>query len=140
MSNFGPFFKVGMKIKLNGFPSPDNWANIFRIGNGNNYGMGSRYPNLLLHQDKYFLIETTRDDNPYYAKYFGNLQESNTYHIIIEQRLIDGKWMLQIFLDGILISSEENSQPMVLDEAKLYLSDPWFATANVDISCFKVEY
>ena len=134
-----------MKFKLKGFPTPDTWANIFRIGNGvedtkGNYVMGSRYPILFLHQDRYFLIATTRDDKPNYFKIFGDLQESNTYYIIIEQRLIDGKWMFQIFFDGILILSIENSQSMVLDEAKLYLSYPWYITAKVEFSCFKTEY
>ena len=144
MINFGPFYKVEMKIKIIGFPSSGN-ANVFRIGNGvsdynGNYVMGSRYPVLFLNKDRFLKANTARDNNPNYGKKFGDLQESNTYHIIIEQRLIDGKWMFQVFLDGILILSEEISQPMVLDEAKLYLSDPWFVTANVEFSCFKIEY
>ena len=49
-----------------------------------------------------------------------NLQESNTYHILIEQKLIDCKWMYRIFVDSIMIDSMENTEPMVLDEAKLY--------------------
>ena len=75
----------------------------------------------------------------YYSS-LGTLQESNTYHIIIEQKLIDCKWMYQVFVDGVMIDSTENTEPLVLDEAKLYFSDPWFVTANGEITFFKLEY
>ena len=78
-------------------------------------------------------------DDKHPVKYH-NLQESNTYHIIIEQKLIDCKWMYQVFVDGVMIASTENTEPLVLDEAKLYLSDPWFVTANGEITFFKIEY
>ena len=132
-----------MEFKLKGFPT-DLWANIFRIGNGegpDHQVKGSRYPSLFLNKNRFFTLAITLGDNPNNYKDYGeNLLESNTYHIIIEQKMIDGKWMYQFSVNGIMIDSIENTKAMVLDEAKLYLSDPWMTTADVEFTYFRIEY
>ena len=139
LTKFGPYFKIEMNFKYKGPPSVGH-SNIFRIGFGGKdiNVKGTRYPSLFINPNKYFLFSIHLDDK-HPVKYH-NLQESNTYHIIIEQKLIDCKWMYQVFVDGVMIASTENTEPLVLDEAKLYLSDPWFVTANGEITFFKIEY
>ena len=132
-----------MNFKYKGSPSIGH-SNIFRIGfGGSDYNVkGTRYPSMFINYNKYLLFSAHLDDK-HQVKYYssaGTLQESNTYHIIIEQKLIDCKWMYQVFVDGVMIASTENTEPLVLDEANLYLSDPWFVTANGEITFFKIEY
>ena len=144
LTNFGPFFKIEMMLKLKSFPNPEEhsgWANIFVIGNGEpKFSVkGARYPSMFLRATKHFHFSTFT--NAYHSvDTLHNLQESNTYHIIIEQKLIDCKWTFRIFVDSIMIDSTENTEPMVLDEAKLYLSAPWNPTANAEITHLKIEY
>ena len=139
LTKFGPYFKIEMNFKYKGPPSVGH-SNIFRIGFGGKdiNVKGTRYPSLFINPNKYFLFSIHLDDE-HHVKYH-NLQESNTYHIIIEQKLIDCKWTFRIFVDSIMIDSTENTEPMVLDEAKLYLSAPWNPTANVEITHLKIEY
>ena len=48
--------------------------------------------------------------------------------------------MYQVFFDGKVVVSKENTNPPVLDEAKVYLSDPWHNPANVEITYLRIEY
>ena len=53
LTNFGPFFKIEMMLKLKSFPNPEEhsgWANIFVIGNGEHKFSvkGARYPSMYL--------------------------------------------------------------------------------------------
>ena len=140
MTNFGPFFKIEMMLELKSFPT---WvANIFLIGQKNGgddrFVKGNRYPSMFL-WPQYFQFSTFTND-VHTVETLHDLQESNTYHILIEQKLIDCKWMYRVFVDSIMIDSTENTEPMVLDEANLYLSDPWKVAADVEITHLKIEY
>ena len=134
-----------MKIKLKGFPSADEWVNIFHITHsGNLNGKGSRYPALWLNKNKFFHFTTCIDDFSNYQKNYKELWITelgqNLYDITIQQKLIEGHWMYQVFVDGIMIVSKENTKTIVLDEAKLYLSDPWYNAANVEFTYLRIEY
>ena len=147
MRNYGPAFKVEMKFKLKGYPSEsDGWSNILHITVGENdyHKKGNRYPALWLHKDKFFHFTSCIDDSSNYSKNYvillDNMELQQLYHIIIQQKLIEGKWMYQVLVDGQLFVSVENTKPMRLDEAKLYLSDPWYNAANVEFTYLRIEY
>ena len=138
LSNYGPAFKIDMKFRLKGLPR-EGWANIFHISNGQNEGRGGRYPALFLNRGNFFHFTTCIDDNFNYQKNVGYLSQQ-LFDITIEQKFIQGKWKHQIFLDGQLLLSKDYSDPIVIENAKLYLSDPWYEAANVEFLYFRVEY
>ena len=129
-----------MELKLKGFPT-NQWVNVFHITRSENHGRGSRYPALFLNNG-YFHFTTCIDDFFNYQKNFYQITTDHhqVYDITIQQKLLDGKWMYQVFVDGIMIVSKENTKTIVLDEAKLYLSDPWYNAANVEFTYLRIEY
>merc|ERR1712170_144355 len=131
-----------MQFKLNGQPR-DEWANVFHVSRGQNAAaLGDRYPALWVNKNSYFgFIFDINGHKNYNKKYddikFGGVE---LYVITIEQKNVNGKWMYQVFVDGQLFLSKENTLPITVEEAKLYLSDPWYEAANIEFTYFRMEY
>ena len=142
LTKFGPAFKIDLKFKLKNLPN--EWASIFHITIGNNGGTkGDRYPALFVNKNSYFHFTTCIDDTDNYHKNYDRLSstyQNQMYDVTIQQKLIDGKYLYQVIVDGQLFVSKENTKPLVIDEAKLYLSDPWYDAADVEFLYFRIEY
>ena len=145
LTNFGPAFKIHLKVKVNAFPSEteDEWAQVFTITNGgNDLASGGRYPALFLHRDHEFQFNIYRNGQVYQFNYgsLRNVNINNDYDIVIIQKLIEGKWMFQTFIDGVLIKSKETDNPIQIENAKVLFSHAWKTPANVDVTYLKIEY
>ena len=141
LTNFGPAFKIHLKVKLNDFPTrAQEWSNILYVTNGaQDSTSGTRYPALYLNKDEFFTFNIWRNGRVYYAKY-GHLDLNQDYDIIIAQNLIQGKWMVQVFVDGVLFKSIETTDPLEIEDAKVYFSDPYPAPADAEVKYVKIEY
>ena len=105
--------------------------------------LGDRYPALWLNRDQSFHFTSGINNIKNFEKnyFMGHTDfDGQFYEVIIEQKLVNGKWMYQVIVDGQLFLSKENRNPMTLGEAKLYLSDPWYDAANIEFTYFKMEY
>ena len=130
-----------MEFKLNSISrNPSYLYSVFFISNATNENeyQTAGYPFLYITQDA-FVFSTFLNNSNYRNKYVG-IMEDETYHIIMQQSLKNGEWMYEIYVDGALFISRKNRNPLTMETAKFYLTDPWWPTAKVEFSYFRFEY
>ena len=65
-----------------------------------------------------------------------DVEVGKVYEIELIQGLQDGKMMFEIIVNGDTFVKEENAQPTTIQNAKVYLGDPWWSVADVDLDYF----
>ena len=134
----GPTFVVKFKLRVNSLPQ-NEWTNILHVTKGVNKGVsGARYPSLFLWNkgELGFISEKRGQFNPYWG--FKKLKLGKVYDIEIKQTPKDGKMMFEVSFDGVCLYDSENTIPLTLENAKVYLSDPWYQPAPVDMYDFSI--
>ena len=63
------------------------------------------------------------------------------YNIVLEQRLKrQDVFEYEVTINNNVLNSVENAKAITLEDAKLYVADPWYASADVMITDMKVQY
>ena len=129
---WGNVYNVEVDITVNKMPS-GQWANIFHFSkNGDCCGYGDRIPAVFINRDGYFRIASAVNGN-------GDLyidppiNVGKTYHLKIQQFIQNGKTIYEVNMDGNIIQTMENTNPMDFDNVKVYASSPWWDSFTDDI-------
>ena len=135
-AKYGPEFKYHLVLLTNEvLPS-----NIFRLRTSDpNQVSGSRYPSLFFDSFNKLVIgcELNGDSNPVIHVY-ENIETQTKYEIVIEQFSKDGKIMFEVKVNEDEMTSVENTLPLTLLNAKLYLADQWFSVSDLRLDYFLV--
>ena len=144
-TTYGPIFRFHIKLTVNTLPEGIR-RNIFIIRNedGENEnnseseeGFGTRYPAVyLMKAGRLVVFFDSFDEGFYSAK--GGIGPGIPYEIIIEQSFKETKLIFEISVNQEIVASVENTQPEMLTNAKLYLSDKYFQVADVSFEYFKL--
>ena len=105
----------------------DDWHNIFHVTTGNDiHTSGSRIPGVWVNKGKYFHVCFGVSGNHNYCKNY-NYNLDQLYHIEISQKKQSNEEALYtISVNGTIFHEVINTTPMIFQDAKLYLSDPWY--------------
>ena len=132
--NYGPEFYVEFKIKFEGFDLGSQvWVNILRVTNGQNMGAhGNRFPAIFVKKGlSLFHFTTTVNEDDNYSFETEAVILHHDYHIVVSQQYNDQSQLIyKVVIDGKQIHSVVNTDGKHLDEATLYLSDPWFESID----------
>ena len=124
--NWGEKFLIKFEIEVNQ-ELTTNWLNVFHMTIGGNMGKhGDRIPALFVNKAKFFHFTMSIGDKKNYVWNF-NYQLNKAYSVEIMQKLVAGKYMYCIQIDG-QSHCKENTTPRSFDSVQLYLSDPWHET------------
>ena len=125
--NWGEKFRITFEIEVNQEFSTETWLNVFHMTIGGNMGKhGDRIPALFVNKAKFFHFTMSIGDKKNYVWNF-NYQLKKAYSVEIMQKLVAGKYMYCIQIDG-QSHCKENTTPRSFDFVQLYLSDPWYET------------
>lgn len=60
-------------------------------------------------------------------------------NVKISQKYVNGDLLFQIFIDGILKHSIENTQPMFFNNMTVYAGDPWYEPAGAVVKNYQLK-
>ena len=128
--NYGPEFYVEFKIRISSALKA-TWANILHVTNGPPNGAhGNRFPGIWVNKAKFFRFASTVNSNVNY-EFDRNMKLGEVYHIVVSQQFNDQSQLVyKVVIDGKEVHSVVNTNGITLKEAKLYLSNPWYASIN----------
>ena len=125
--NWGEKFLIKFEIEVNQ-ELTTNWLNVFHMTIGqNSKEHGDRIPALFVNRSKKFSFAMNIGNDQDHVWKF-NYQLNKTYSVEIMQKLVAGKLMYCIKIDGQSSHCKENTTPRSFDSVQLYLSDPWHET------------
>ena len=147
LPTMGPYFILKMNITINSLPDA-GFKNIFQVTdetdgineNGQSFGTtGDRYPWLSLRNTGILLFQSEKDNvvSPWLLEFTPTL---GTKHQI-EMRQIDksGATFTEIIIDDEELYSDENTAPIVVENAKVYLANVFRQTADATVEYFYLE-
>ena len=124
---WGKEYSVKFDIEINKeFTSPE-WLNVFHMTSTDNKccNHGDRIPALFVNKNKNLLFASSIGNQGNYNFYFP-YELNKTYHIVISQtQSHTGNFEYCIKIDGIILHSVSNDQPIVFENVLLYFSNPW---------------
>ena len=141
LPRFGPEWEIHLGLKIKSLPST-NWRNILHISyESERFGIGSRYPAVFLNPDGFLHLTSHVNGDLNSYKNYNGVQAGQYYDILIKQfPTSNGDYQYQAYVNGTEVASVENTDPIKLEKAVVYLSDPWYDSADVDISHLRIEY
>ena len=86
-----------------------------------------------LHKSKYFLLCTAADAKLKYGycNKFHGVKLHEDYHIVVSQQYNTKRELIySIVINDQVFHSIQNTKPVSISPALLYLSDPWYASIN----------
>ena len=123
-----PFLYENWKVSLEVYPTgfQNGCESILHMTiSGNADGHGSRIPGIWTCQ-RDLRVFSSVNGNPNYANKPGTpLQVRRRYKIEVQQQTFKNDSIYSIHLNGITVFSITNTQPMVFQNVKVYISDPW---------------
>ena len=130
LDDYGPEFYVEFKVRIIKDPK-STWTNILHVTKGGNQGQGNRLPAIWLHKNKFFHFMTSANSNSKYGNDFHGVELNKDYHIVVSQQYNTKKELIYtIVVNGKVFHSVQNTKPVSISPALLYLSDPWYASIN----------
>ena len=142
LPKFGPEWEIHLGLKIKSLPSTNsNARNILHITYGTDeFGIGSRYPAVFLFNGLLHLTSHVNKNSNFHRN-SNEVQAGQYYDILIKQfPTSNGDYQYQAYVNGTEVASVENTDPIKLEKAVVYLSDPWYDRADVDISHLRIEY
>ena len=123
---WGPEFSIEMDITIKALPSKFNSILHFSENfSGKNYG--DRVPAIWLSKSGFVLICSAISGNKNKCTQVNQaIGQQFTLGIKQATRQSDGKMFYEISVDGNIVFSIENTQPMSFTNVKAYGGDPWF--------------
>ena len=122
-----------MVLTVNEFPDLQG-EGTFHLTTGSSTS-GNRYPALIIRSQNQFRFQceitgilNTQD--------YPDIESETKYEIVIEQFAKDGKVTYEINVNEIIVIEMENTIPRTLSNAKLYLTSPWWPSADVTLDYF----
>ena len=129
-------YEVSLDIKPTGHVN-SGWENIFRVTKGSDtVSIGDRLPAIwFLPFTKRLYICTAINFNKSHCFDGGyNLPFSVFTNVKIQQqRLSDNSYQYSIKINGVTRHEINNTNPVILYNAKVYLGDPWYNPAKAQI-------
>ena len=146
----GPHFVLKINLTINSWPCTDcaYWRNIYHVTDGINQGggnkegnfgsTGDRYPFLALNNENMvFISEKNGQTDPRDLQYPAHL--NTKYKIEVHQINVEGKSMYEIFIDDVKEASIENTSPIIVQDAMVYLSANFIDAGDATIEYFYLE-
>ena len=122
--NYGPEFYVELTVGVLKDQDQD-WSNILDVIDGS----GSPIMHWWYHNDMYFYFESTIDGNGDYVNRFFGVKLNFDYKIIVAQQYDTvGKLIYTITVNEQVLHSVENTNPITINNGRLYLSHPWLTS------------
>ena len=140
--HYGPEFRIELSLRVESFPI-DYYANVFQVTYKDDLGgIGSRFPALFITRDGIFHMTSDVNDNRNYYSNHGGIVLGRSYNLIFQQtKKQTGLYEYQVQIDGnTVVGPVENTKKLTLENAKMYLSDLAFESADVTITKMKVSY
>merc|ERR1719209_830332 len=127
----GKEFSISFELFLDSYPAAEvPFANILHITLGaDNTNMGDRIPALWIKPDKEIHEGAAISGN---KNSVGNhaIESGKWNKIEINQKLVDGKYMYEVLLNGESKRSVENTTPEKYENVKVFAGDDWYPAAD----------
>ena len=118
----------------------NNYRSVFRLTTTTQHRfgkLGCRLPVLLTQPGNKLYIGYTFKTNIEYQSKPSN-KVGHWIRINIRQKLTNGKYMFEIFIDGKLIDQKENTDPQEFDNVMVFTGDEFFDPVNGRYNNFKI--
>jgi len=131
---FPAVYHVQFDVKANSFVNA--WQSVihFTSNNQNINAYGSRNPAVWFHasgsDESRLHICAAVNGNRNYCYNSGPISVGTWVNVQIVQRLSDGNHLYEILLDGAVVHSVVNTEPIEVRHAVVYAADPWHATLD----------
>ena len=119
------------------FENPAGHHNIFRFtSSGKEYKHGARTPAFwIINETLYLAFNTDATFNHVVSVTF---TLNTKMSIVMEQVLLNGTIpTINVFVDQQLVHQHQHSWKIPFENVLVYMSDPWYPTADVKLSNFK---
>ena len=138
----GPHFALKINITINSWPDVSAYhRNIYHVtdDDGRDHGStGDRYPFLNLNNAQMqFTSEKNGQLSP--VDYRFNPTLGTKYEVEIYQINRQGTTIFEIYLDDEKVDSDVNSQPTIVEDAMVFLSDNFYEPGDATIEYFYLE-
>merc|ERR1719209_1380019 len=135
----GKEFSISLELFLDSYPGAEvPFANILHITLGaDNTNMGDRIPALWIKPDKEIHEGAAISGK---VNSVGNhaIESGKWNKIEINQKLVDGKYMYEVLLNGESKRSVENTTPEKYENVKVFAGDDWYPAADGKIKNLKI--
>merc|ERR1719209_2406814 len=135
----GKEFSISFELFLDSYPAADvPFANILHITLGaDNTKMGDRIPALWIKPDKEIHEGAAISGK---VNSVGNhaIESGKWNKIEFNQKLVDGKYMYEVLLNGESKRSVENTTPEKYENVKVFAGDDWYPAADGKIKNLKI--
>ena len=138
LPRFGPFWRIHIRFTLESLHN-DGWASILQITNGEDH---SRYPTIQVYQGKLYIISNV-GNNPNYYNGTWDVEIGQTYDIVMnqEESLEDNNVLkLRMDINGENYMDTLNGHWLMLENAKVFYSDPFVKNAKVTNTTLNINY
>lgn len=133
-----PYYEISFNIKPE--RSAHKLGSVLHFTIGGNHGrIGDRIPGIWLDNfGRKLLICAAIKGNPNYCwRATSSLPTNSFTKLSITQKLVRGKIMFQVFMNGKQSFSIENTTPYYFQNVIVYNADPWHHAARVSIQNYK---
>ena len=136
----GPHFVLKINLTVNSWPSETSyWRNIYHVTDGGNHGStGDRYPWLGLNNEQ-LVFNSEKNNNVNFLDLRFAPQLGTKYKIEVHQINVRGRSIYEIFIDDVEMSSRENTSPVVVENAMVYLGANFIDVGDVTVDYFYLE-
>merc|ERR1719430_1167536 len=135
----GKEFSISFELFLDTYPAAEvPWANILHLTiGGNSENMGDRIPGLWITPGKELHVASAISGN---SNNFDNfvIETGKWMKLEINQKVVDGKSMFEVLLDGESKRSVENTTPQKFDNIKVFAGDDYYPAADGKIKNLKI--
>ena len=138
LPTMGPHFVLKINLTINSLP--DDWRNILHVTDGGSVGTtGDRYPWLGLSSAGIIAFKSEKNNvlNPTHLNF--NIELGTKYEIEFRQVDKNGATFTEIIIDDEEKYSDENTSPITVENAKVFLSNNFRAPADATVEYFYLE-
>jgi len=132
---------LSLDVKL--IAAVNTWTNIIHVTKGGNEEYGDRIPTILIlpgtRKPVICASIGTNKNHCFTAK--ENLPIHKFTHIQISQEFrhkTNDYWFV-VYIEEKLVHQIKNTKPVVFDSVKVYMSDPWYMSANALLKNVKIR-
>merc|ERR1719430_1462362 len=127
----GKEFSVSFELFLDSYPAADvPFASVLHLTLGENMAkMGDRIPAVWIMPSKEIhVVSAVSGKISGKEKY--PVESGKWVKMEINQKLVDGKYMFEVLINGESKRSEENTTPAKYDNIKVFAGDDWYPAAD----------
>merc|ERR1719222_102057 len=135
----GKEFAVSFELFLDSYPASDvPFANVVHLTLGENMvKMGDRIPAMWIRPTKEIHVASAVSGQHSSAASYP-VESGKWVKVEINQKLVDGKYMFEVLINGESKRSDENTTPAKYDNIKVFAGDDWYPAADGKIRNIRI--